>query len=1093
MDGDGQLASSAIRVFGCVEIVRPGSAVRLRSRLRQALLAVLLVHQGEVVSTATLKDLLWPAGAPDKADKGLQVHVHRLRQALGGLGTIHHHPPGYRLLVASDRVDANRFEHLARRGFTCLGRGEPAGAATALREALRLYRGPAFQGLDHIHDLELEAHRLAEIRLAAIEHRITAELALGQHGDVVAELESLVALHPLRERFRAQLMTALYRAGRKGDALAAYRRGRQLLISELGVEPDAECQALARRILADDPSLLAPAVAPRDRRPVWLTPRQLPPDVAAFTGRQAQLRWLDTLLPRPGAATGAVVAVVDGMAGVGKTALAVHWGHRVTGHFPDGQLYADLRGHSPGSPLPPWQVLAGFLRELGLPADQVPADLAEASARYRSLLADRRILVVLDNVVNAEQVRPLLPSDAGCLVLVTSRHRLPGLLGREGAHRVELDPFTAPESEQLLARLLDPRRVADEPGAVADLASRCGHLPLALRLAAAGLAVRPRLRVADWLARLDDQHRLATLAAPDDRAASVSAAFDLSYDRLAEPARRVFRLIGLAPGRDITAEAVAALSGGNDAVTPLLDTLVHANLLEETANGRYTCHDLLRNYGAERARAEDGDAGCDRALTRLYEYYLGATDAAVRLLFPGGSLPPGPDSGPVGKPKAHRDQNAALAWLRTEQANLVAVVNQAAAGGPWRVAWQLAERLRLVLPPAGFVAETVPIARAGLVAARRDNHPYARVTAELGAAIANYQQSRYRPAVAHANRCRRLLRRVDWPAGEGMVQRLLGAVSLNVGRADRAEPRYLAALARFEQVGWRRGQAAVASDLAVVYLRQGRLPLAMAYAGQAGTIFARLGATLGHATTLTDLGQVNYVRGQLDRALSTLTQARQLYRAAGWVETEALLGLAQVHCTAGRYRQARHFAEAAAAAIREGDEQRNTPECLAALGGVYARLGDPRATEQFTRALAVARGNHADSDEIFPLIGLATLRPDGYAAARQWATRALELTRERGWRLFEGTALGVLAEIQLAQGYPEAALRSGLLALGCHRATGNRIEEVRVRLVLGRILYAAGDRAAAGRQWRRGQVLGRQIGAAPDARQATALLGASQP
>lgn len=1056
-----------IRLFGGVDVVRPGGSAQLRSRLRRVLLAMLLAHRDEVVSATTLAASLWPDAPPAKWDKGLQVHVHRLRQALGDPGAVRYHPPGYRLAVPGDRVDAYRFEDLARQGQASLARGDPVAAAGQLRQALALYRGPAFQGLEHVPDLVVEAHRLAERRLVAIEHRIIADLATGEHASLVGELEALVSKNPMRERFRAQLMTALYRSGRKAEALAAYRAGRRILVAELGVEPNQECRALERAILADDPSLAAPpmvgAAGPAGSVPVMI-PRQLPPDVAAFTGRTEQLAWLDDLLARsgPDRPTAAVISAVDGMAGVGKTALAVRWAHRVAHRFPDGQLYANLRGYSVGSALQPGELMARFLVDLGLPAEQVPADLDEAVGRYRSLLADRRVLVVLDNAASADQVRSLLPAGAGCAVVVTSRDQLAGLVAKDGAHRLAVDVLSPAESVALVSELLGADRVAAEPAAVAELAELCGHLPLALRIAAASVTTRPARPVAAHVERLRSGDRLAVLAVAGDDHATVATAFELSYRRLPRPVRRTFRLLALAPGPDVSAEAAAALAGTTPAqVGSVLEALASANLVEERSSGRYSCHDLLRQYAADRATDEEPEPAQVAARGRLYEFYLRTTDAAVRLLYPDTLRLPGPVA--AGLPGFDRLPDA-LSWLDTERPNLAAVVVHTARHGPFPVAWRLADMLRQYLSARSLPVEGVAVAAAALSASRAAGEPRAEGNALISIAAARLQQSRYPVVAEHARRAFAVLAGTGWLDGQGAALTLLSAVSSHDGRLVEAVEHSRRALALHRRSGWRYGQALVLGTLGQTLTELGRLSEAARYAGQAATALSGLGSSVGEGVSLGILGDIRYLQGQLDQAWRCFLQARDRFRAAGGrvYEPDVLCGLAQVHRDAGRGRMALALAEAALA--REPDRPGVVAHCLIVRASIHEWLGDRAlAIDGYQRAADLAWSTGDRYGEAEALVGLAAVPPlpGGSERARTSVRRALTIAREAGYRLLEGRALTAVAGIDLAEGAVNEAMRSAARALAVHRQTGHRPGEAGTYLILGRARAATGDPVAA--------------------------------
>jgi len=488
-------------ILGPLEVLANGRPVALGGPQQRGLLAVLLLDANQVVSSERLVSDLWGDAPPATARSLLHGCVAGLRRVLpeapDGQRLVTR-PPGYRLRIAPGELDVDRFEELA--ASTGSGRAlEPE--AAALRAALALWRGPA------LHDLSLEAcrnaaARLDERRLVVLERRIDVDLRFGNFADLAAELAVLVREHPLRERLWAQLMLALYGAGRQADALAAFRALRAGLVEQLGIEPSALPQQVERSVLAGGDALAGylrevgrPVPAGSPETPV---PAQLPAAVSAFTGRAGELGRLGALLAGTDTASSAVV-VVAGAAGVGKTALAVHWAHAVRDRFTDGQLYVDLRGHSSTVPMTPSEALAGFLTALGVPSERVPADVNQAAGLYRTMLADRRMVVVLDNACAAEQVRPLLPGSPGSVVVVTGRHGLGGLVARDGAGHIALDVLTPADAVALLRRVLGRRRVDAEPEAARELATLCGFLPLALRTAAADLTLHTDQSIADHL------------------------------------------------------------------------------------------------------------------------------------------------------------------------------------------------------------------------------------------------------------------------------------------------------------------------------------------------------------------------------------------------------------------------------------------------------------------------------------------------------------------------------------------------------------------------------------------------------------------
>ena len=621
------------QILGPLVVEVGGTAVRLGGPRQRSVLALLLLNSGQVVPVIRIIDALWEGDPPQAAGTTLRGYVSHLRKALAGsarpvpAGPLVTRPSGYQLDVEPDHVDANRFERLSAAGRRLLQAGKHAEAAAALRTAIGLWRGPALADLSGERWARAHCVRLEDLRQAAIETRVEADLALGRHAEVVSELGALVAEHPLRERLHAHRMLALYRCGRQADALAAYREAYDLLSAQRGIDPGSALRDLESAILRQDHTLdwippvsPSPSAAARDEpigagaaaaapapMPVPV-PAELPADVAAFTGRDDPLAELDALLPGSaagtarsaggtgGTAAAVVISAIAGAGGVGKTALAVHWGHRVRDRFPDGQLYVNLRGYAPGPPVQPVEALARFLRALGVPAEQVPVDAEEAAGRYRSLLAGRRVLVVLDNAASAGQVRPLLPASAGCLVVVTSRDRLAGLVARDGAFRLALDVLAAEEAAPCCAG--SGARSGSRPSRPPPPSwPRCAR-------SAAGVAHRrgPRrpaagFPLADYAIELRDATGGALRGRGRRSATDVRARSPGPTARSAPPAARLFRLLGLHPGPDFTAEVAAALRRtgrrGGAAARP-----ADGAHLVEAPPGRYALHDLLRPYAA---------------------------------------------------------------------------------------------------------------------------------------------------------------------------------------------------------------------------------------------------------------------------------------------------------------------------------------------------------------------------------------------------------------------------------------------------------------------------------------------------------------
>src|SRR6266511_3559620 len=551
------------RLLGPVEAYSQQRPVRLGRRRERCLLGLLLMEAGNVLTMDRLVALLWNDDPPPAAPRSVHAHVARLRAGLSPHGLrIVTAGTGYLADVDPREVDVHRFTAAVARAQAL---AHPAERAAVLGDALALWRGPLLAGVAGDELRERVGASVEGLRRLAVELRAQALLDGGAHEQVAAELPAQVAEHPTRERLVELLMVALYRGGRQAEALAVYRRTRELLVADLGVEPGPQLQRTHSRVLVRDPTLAAapPGDTARPDPPRW---RYLPRDIPDFTGRAADLDRLDALVPDgDGSATAVVITTIAGTAGIGKTALAVHWGHRTAGRYPDGQLYVNLRGYDTGRPLRPVEAFAQLLRALGLSGDKIPVAEPEAADLYRSVLADKRVLVLLDNARSVDQVRPLLPSSPGSVAVITSRDRLTGLLARDGARRLTLDVLRPDEAIALLSRILGADRVQAEPAAARELAALCGHLPLALRIAAANLADQPDRRIAEHVTALGEGNVVA-LAVEGDRQSALRAAFYQSYATLAPRGRRLFRSLGLLPAEDFP----GALPGGVRTVVPVV-------------------------------------------------------------------------------------------------------------------------------------------------------------------------------------------------------------------------------------------------------------------------------------------------------------------------------------------------------------------------------------------------------------------------------------------------------------------------------------------------------------------------------------------
>ncbi len=622
------------RVLGPVEVWSGGERVDAGHVKQRAVLAVLLLDLGKVVPIDALVDRVWGG------------YVARLKGMIAAAAdsgvALSRRPGGYVLQADPGQVDLYRFRSLVRQAAEA---DDDQRAAELLGLALGLWRGSALTGLASPW-LRTRRETLEQQRIAAVLDYGDVALRQGQHAALTSTLAEEAVTSPANERLIAQLMTAQYRSGRQAEALRWFEQTRRHLAEELGADPRPELKALHQQILRNDPALAGPAQGHRNDAPV---PRELPADVRAFTGRLAELAGLDRLLACASAEPAAmVISAVAGTAGVGKTALAVHWAHQVAPGFPDGQLYVNLRGYDPGQPMPAAEALAELLRSLGVPGQDIPPEAEERAARYRSLLAGQRMLVVLDNAGSADQVRPLLPGTPDCAVVVTSRDALAGLVARDGATRLDLDVLRPEEAVGLLRTLIGAR-VDAEPGAAAELARQCCRLPLALRVAAELAASRPDMPLGGLASELADLHaRLDLLEAGGDPRTQVRTVFSWSYRHLDADAARTFRLLGLHPGPDVEPYAAAALTGTTvPQARQALDVLARAHLLAPASPGRYGMHDLLRGYARELTVTLDTGQEQRAALTRLFDHYLHTSATAMDTLFPAEHhrRPPHPPAG----------------------------------------------------------------------------------------------------------------------------------------------------------------------------------------------------------------------------------------------------------------------------------------------------------------------------------------------------------------------------------------------------------------------------------------------------------------
>jgi DNA-binding SARP family transcriptional activator len=897
------------RVLGPLEIWNGDRQVVLRAAKQRALMTILVVGANQSQSIDFLVEQLWPHKAPDSAPALIRVYVSQLRKALeqgptGGAGgrLLLTQGSGYSLTIEPEQVDSVRFERLLAHAQRLLAQGHTRPAAGRLREALALWRGPALADIAETQLGQTEAVRLEELHAVAVEERIEADLACGRHAELVGELSALAKAHPLRERLYGQLMVALYRSGRQAEALRVYQEAHRLLTDELGVHPVEELQELQRAILRADPDLRwrPPAeTIPIAEAHVLPVPRQLPPDVSDFTGRGAEVARIQEELERErGDVTAVVVWAIAGKPGVGKTALAVHLAHKLHDRYPDGQLYANLRG-TQAQPQHPVDVVAEFLRAFGLAGAAIPEQLAERVRLYRTLLADRRVLVVLDDAAEERQVRPLLPASRNCAALVTSRGHLAGL---ESAHHLDLELLPPDHALQLLRKVAGADRVAAELDAATMIARLCGHLPLALRVAGAKLAIRPHWRLATFERRLvDERRRLDELKAGD---LEVRASVGLSYHNLESHQRRGFRLLGVLDAPTFAPWAAAAVLGIPIAeAEELLEQLVDIHLLEATGTDstdqpRYRFHDLLRLFARERLCQEESRAARLAALEQALRSCLDRCRQADALL-------------------GSNEEDSVRRWFEAEHAMLVAAVQQAFAAGLWKLTWELALGLsgffevrsrwddwgrthEAALEAAGQAgdrhataatlrrlgdlhldqsrwAKALSCLRECLPIFRElgDRRGEAKTLRSLGDAYR--EQSQWRQALDCFNQCLPIFRELDDRREEAEVLRGLGIINRHHGRLDEALANFERCMRLSVELGDRRWEAIARRSLGLVYREQGRQEDARGCLEQSLLAFRELPDQLWEAYTLTSLGQLDWEQGRLEDARAALERSLAIF------------------------------------------------------------------------------------------------------------------------------------------------------------------------------------------------------------------------
>jgi DNA-binding SARP family transcriptional activator/tetratricopeptide (TPR) repeat protein len=895
-------------ILGPLEVRAGDRLVPLNGQRMERALAALLLDAGQVVTIDHLVDVVWDE-PPSTAPHQVRDLVTRLRRILVGAGApadiIATRRGGYLLRLEADSLDAHTFDRMVTSARDVAGT-QAATAVATLRRALGLWRGEPLAGIRGPL-VDTAARIWCERRLAVREECLTLELALGHYHDTTSELVALVAKHPLRESLVGLLMEALVADGRRSDALDAFHALRKRLADEMGIDPSCDLQRLYTVILRAEPQ---PSPQPTAAQ-AGDVPAQLPLGVYGFTGRTSHVAQLDALLESAGGqSTALVVAVLSGTAGVGKTALAVHWAHRVRHAFPDGQLYVNLRGFDPArTPIAPGEAIREFLDALHVPAGRVPVTVDAQIGLYRSLLAGKRILIMLDNARDAEQVRPLLPGAPGCLAVVTSRSRLASLVATEGARPIALDLLSVEEARDLLAHRIGPALVAAEPVVVEDIIASCARLPLALAIAAARATTSPDLPLAGLATELRGTPGRLDAFDSEDVVTQVRAVFSWSYHTLSPDAARLFRLLGLNVGIDLAAPAAAGLAGVSvSRVRPLLSELIRAHLITEHVPGRYTFHDLLRAYAAELAHTTDVAADRTAATHRIIDHYLHTARAAALLLEPRRDPIDLPSPLPGVVPEQLAGPTEALDWFTAEHATLLAAIPDAAAARFDTHAWALAWTLTTFVNRSGHWDRFVTVQHAALEAARRltDRTGQAHIHRNLGLAYAHL--GRHDDAYTELRQALDLADALGDRSGQANIHHNLAWVFDRQGSHSRALNHVLQALDLYHAVGHRAGEARTLNAAGWFHSQLGEYQQALTHCQRALAVLQEVGDRAGQANAWDSIGYAHHHLGDHDQAEACYQRALDLFREDGdrYHEAETLTHLGDTYHAANDTDSARH-------------------------------------------------------------------------------------------------------------------------------------------------------------------------------------------
>jgi DNA-binding SARP family transcriptional activator/tetratricopeptide (TPR) repeat protein len=1050
---------SEFRALGPVAFWSDGRRQDLGSARARSILAILLLTPRTVVPAETLIDRLWENNPPPKARKNLSVYMARLRaslrQAAGDEVQLVPGAGGYMLDVDPETVDVHQFRQLRRQADRLAASGDRDRAADALREADGLWRGQALAGVSGDWIARMR-DGLEEERRAAILERVGYELELGRHADLVGELGHLLAQYPLDETLVGHQMTALYWSGRQADALTLYRETRDRLVKEQGAEPGAALAELHQRILGGDTELAVPSPAQRPHRAA--APDTTPPGPAEFVGRSAELAQLTSEHgSRPW------IAVIEGMPGVGKTALAVRTARLVSGRYPDGTLYLDL---DPGKPLEPAEALHRLLRMLGLPASQIPDTIGERAALWRAQLTRRRMVVILDNAALPDQIRPLLPTLGECLILITSRRRLAGI---GSGPALILDVLDPDDAVILFARIAGQDRLGDG-SAVTEAVRLCGWLPLAIQLTASRVARDPALSLASLVEEMSQS--AVQLGGTGPACPEVTAAFDLSYQALEPDHQRMLRRLGASPCTEVSLQAAAALDGGTLATAEkALGVLLDCHLLTQAPHGQFRFHDLIREYAAVRAARDDSEAERRQAVTRLLDYYLWAADRADRVLHPfrrRASVPA------VSHPPAELalgTREDAASWLASESRSLL-TATAFAGRHEWKpgctdLAWLLAEWL----DDSACWDEAIVAHRAALQAARELADPARIARAAVPLSMVYQKIGQHNEARRLAEEAAATCRSLDDPGGEADALDQLGLAHLLTTQWREALAYFGEARALYGDAGDQRGIAAALGHAGIACWHLGHYHEAADHQRGSLELYREVGDRRGEAKAFNNLGNMHAFQGFHRDALDAYQRSLDIFEEIGGPQNSAILchNIGTVHRYKGSLDEALAACRRALGIYRSLGDRPDEADVLNDIGAIYqsGALSDQALTHhQQARVIAEEIGNVYQ--QLIALRGIADAhRSTGqYDQALDDYNNALRLAREIGEPYEEGKILEGIAETTLSTQQRAAARITYRQALDIYERLGvPEAESARIRLQnIQNIDRAPGTRTSLGRR-----------------------------